>query len=405
MFRLVGSLFGGAGTVGASAAPAVQPTLAAAAVEEQCGQALRFHASAGERTDGVEGDRQPPSPLLRVNGETRPLPLRASPRRVQVAGAAVVDPARPPAASRARQVLKLGALRTAAALFAAKGAVALPPGFPSGPFASHDEAKMEIAAFSRDTATAGGGHGVVWGKLEPGCSTHGPHRTLLCHQHGAANGACKWRLTLEQCEDGWCLYSQYGVHNHELASTVAEANAHRGMRDIPADLLQIAKDMVSSGIPVAGADRFLRHQVTIYGDEPTWTYMDVYHATGASTRQRAMDASGFSELLFEREHKQGLFHRKKTDADGCLSHAFFVMPGADEIYAIAPESNVVLYDTKARCALTCPPARSLPRHCHARCPPLPSRFGTWPPQYSLPASHVTARSTERTMRASRWPPG
>ena len=74
--------------MGASAAPAVQPTLAAAAVEEQCGQALRFHASAGERTDGVEGDRQPPSPLLRMNGETRPLPLRASPRRVQVARAA-----------------------------------------------------------------------------------------------------------------------------------------------------------------------------------------------------------------------------------------------------------------------------------------------------------------------------
>ena len=167
------------------------------------------------------------------------------------------------------------------------------------------------------------------------------------------------------------VYSAFGDHSvHSLAQSVAEAKVHRAMRDIPPDLLQIAKDMVNSGIPVACADRFLRHQVKIRGEmEPTWTYQDVYHATGASTRQRAMDATGFCELLFEREHSTGLFHRKKTDADGCLSRAFFVMPGADEIYAVDMERNVVLLDTKVRIpSFVC--LHSSMHACHAPCTPF-----------------------------------
>jgi hypothetical protein len=188
----------------------------------------------------------------------------------------------------------------------------------------------------------------VWGLLRPGNSSRGPKAALLCHAH--SSDSCKFRITLEQFTEGWALYSTFGDHTtHELAQNVAQANTVRSMRAIPADLLKIAKDMVSSGVSVASADRFLRHQVTVAGEEPTWTYQDVYHATGASTRERVLDATGFSELLFKREHEKGLFHRLQTDAEGRLSHVFFVMPGAHEIYAIDPDHVVVELDTKARC--------------------------------------------------------
>lgn len=234
--------------------------------------------------------------------------------------------------------------------FVAKsGAAKLPPGFPTGPWTTREEAKAEVASFCRNPATGHGAHGVVWGQLRPGTANHGPQSALLCHAHTPALGGCNWRVTLELFLEGWAPYSAFGDHSaHELAHNVAEANVHRAMRDIPADLLQTAKDMVSSGISVACADRFLRHQVTIRGEEPTWSYQDVYRATGATTRQRAMDATGFCELLFEREHNTGLFHRKQTDTDGCLSRAFFIMPDAEAIYAVDMEYNVVLLDTKAR---------------------------------------------------------
>jgi hypothetical protein len=353
MFRLVGALFGGPATATAAA----QPTPASAAAAE-LPAAAPAQPDVGGRATTAEGGRQSPAAPCGAAVAVAPraaLALsehhRRSPR-LRVDPGVTTLPRAVVAAASARAKLELERdlveLRTSAALFAKKGAVDLPAGFPSGPFASALEAKHEIGAFCANPATAGGGHGVVWGGSPPGCSTHGPHKVLLCHEHGDKGKGCKWRLTLEQCVEGWCLYSQYGEHNHELAQSVAEANVHRSMRDIPADLLQVAKDMVSSGISVAGADRYLRHQVAIRKEEPTWTYQDVYHATGASTRERAADATGFSELLFEREHKQGLFHRLKTDSDGCLSHAFFVMPGAEEIWAVTPDYNVVLYDTKVR---------------------------------------------------------
>jgi len=256
-------------------------------------------------------------------------------------------PLLPAAGARDKVELKQGNLRTAEEVFAAKGQV-MPASFPSGPFPSHLEAKAQIAAYCRDPKTGGGAHGVVWGKLEQGCSTHGPRRALICHQHGAAQSSCKWRLTLEETADGWVIYSQYGEHNHTLAASVAEANAHNTMRDIPPELLSIAKDMVASGIPPAAVDRFLRHQVELREETPTWTYQDVYTATGASTKQRAADATGFAELLWTREQEEGLFSRWRTDEFGCLSRVFFVMPNAHEIVAIDPDNLTVVFDTKAR---------------------------------------------------------
>ena len=252
----------------------------------------------------------------------------------------------------------MGQLRSYAESIALKGAPLLPLGFPTGPWETREAARAEIAAFCRNPSTGGGSHGVVWKQRRPGNDVHGPQSALACHKHVKG---CSWRITLELTREGWTPYSTFGDHSaHTLAQSVEEANVHKAMRDIPSQHVQHAKNMADSGIPVCAIDRFLRHQVMLVGDAPTWTYQDVYHLVGASTRQRAMDATGFCEQLFE--HRTGLFQRRKTDADGCLSHVFFVMEGAHELISIDPENVVAELDTKARAHLqaTPPPASPLP---------------------------------------------
>ena len=58
-------------------------------------------------------------------------------------------------------------------------------------------------------------------------------------------------LTIERCVEGWGIwaYHEHGEgcpHSHELIQSTAEANAHSSMREIPADLLEIAKSMVNT---------------------------------------------------------------------------------------------------------------------------------------------------------------
>ena len=142
-----------------------------------------------------------------------------------------------PRLARERKEAELGNLRSYQDFFAKEGAPKVPLNFPSGPWATREEAKNEIAEYCRNPATAGGGHGVVWGQLRPGNSSRGPQAALLCHAH--ISDACKYRVRLEQFTDGWALLSTFGDHStHELARSVAEANTVRSMRSIPADLLQ-----------------------------------------------------------------------------------------------------------------------------------------------------------------------
>jgi CTP-dependent riboflavin kinase len=104
------------------------------------------------------------------------------------------------------------------------------------------------------------------------------------------------------------------------------------MRSIPEALLLIAKSMVHAGVRVSDANRYLRREVETKGGEVTWTYQDVYHATGASTAERALDATNLTEMLQRREQEQGLFYRTTMDGEGCLQNVFFEMQGAHEIY-------------------------------------------------------------------------
>lgn len=344
-------------------------------------QPLLHQAGASERPAAPEGGVYEPTgtPFGKL---TPPVALRTSPRRP------LDPPALLPAAGKSTRVKKeliTGQRRSYAASIALKGAPDLPLGFPTGPWADRETAKTEIAAFCRDPSTGGGGHGVVWKQLRAGNDVHGAQCALACHEH--KNTGCKWRVTFEETLEGWTPYSTFGDHSaHALAQSVEEANVHKAMRDIPSELVQHAKNMADSGIPVCAIDRFLRHQVMLRRDVPTWTYQDVYHLVGASTRQRAMDATGFCEQLFEREHRTGLFQRRKTDADGCLSHVFFVMEGAHELISIDPDNVVVELDTKARAAPLAPLRQASPL-------PAPS-----PADSPVPTS-FSLRSTARTMLA------
>jgi hypothetical protein len=208
---------------------------------------------------------------------------------------------------------------------------------------------MRWAVVCRNTKTHGGGFGLVWASVEAGCAHHGPRHTLKCENFKRGKGGCGWYIKVEDFEEGLAAYAMSAdEHNHALAQSVAVANASHAMRHIKEEDLVMAKKMVASGVFVADAYRFLQALAMERGEEPTFTYQDVYHATGASAHQRALDASGFVEELLRREHLTGLFQRVKTDPHGCLSHAFFELPDAKAIYSANPKDNVVLLDSKVR---------------------------------------------------------
>jgi hypothetical protein len=243
----------------------------------------------------------------------------------------------------------------------------LPVGMPTGPWAEKAQAHADINAFCMNIKTHGGGFAVVWGSSDRGNATRswarGDRCMLACHQHALPH-SCKWKLWLEECLEGWAIWSFKGhdvcvAHSHTLVQSREEANAHTAMRSIPESLLVTAKSMVRAGLRVAEVSRWLRHEVEKDGDEVAFNYQDVYSATGASTKERMLDATNLVELLRLREQEHGLFYRTTTDGEGCLKNVFFAMAGAHDIYAVDARHQVVEFDTKVRSA-TQPPRRARP---------------------------------------------
>lgn len=218
-----------------------------------------------------------------------------------------------------------GAPRTVSALMAARcraQAKPLPVGMPTGPWTSDEAAKAELTSWARDPKTGGGGWGLNWGSHRKGNGVRGQQHVLACHSLKSST-CCKWSLKLEECVEGWVIWSltehaEGIVHSHPLTQSTPESNAYSGMRSIPKDLLDVAKVMAASGIACKDIVAFLKHSVLARGEEVTFTYHDVYHATCATTAARAMDATNMVELLRQREQDQNLFFRTTTDTDGCL---------------------------------------------------------------------------------------
>ena len=95
------------------------------------------------------------------------------------------------------------------------------------------------------------------------------------------------------------------------------------------------------------------------GLEVTFTSKDVYNKLCVSAVEKAFDASGFLEKLRERQQNESLFCRYTEDEDGCLDKVFYVMAGANEIYAADLENNIAVFDTKARALHSLSPFASI----------------------------------------------
>ena len=178
-------------------------------------------------------------------------------------------------------------LRTVAALMACRAKKQfgdLPLGMPTGPWATADVGKAEVAEWCKNPKTGGGGWGVVWGATRARNQKRGAQRVLYCHLHRAEPSACKWRLTLEECADGWTVWAANEhsggcAHSHTLTQSTAEANAFTAMRSIPADLLETAKTMATSGFHTKDVFRWMSDRVLERGEEVTLCTCFVTHTS------------------------------------------------------------------------------------------------------------------------------
>ena len=234
----------------------------------------------------------------------------------------------------------------------------LPAGCPEGPWPSDAAALAAINRWASDHTKVGGSWGVTWANgVNAGNSKRGPQHSLCCalrkkHQ-------CGWSMRLEETTDGWMIYTfsehksaegrplaKENGHSHDLTVTLGQRLSQAAQREIPGELHEIAKLMRKSGSAIKDVENFLRVKVTNSGDTAAFTYDDVRHLVGATTAQRAWDATDFIEQLEERRKLRGLFYKFSLDSDGRLENAFFVMDGAMEIYAAGGRCNVLVFDTK-----------------------------------------------------------
>ena len=233
---------------------------------------------------------------------------------------------------------------------------------PTGPWATDELAKADINAATKDIHLGGGGWGVVFGGTKQAVSgrrVHGRLHVLKCMNNKKSHGLCTWTLTLEECVEGWAIRSFHphpaatcveGGHNHALSHTNTESMARSSMREIPPALVEIGKAMVLSGIGISKVFHFLKARAEKDSGEALFTYLDVYHACGASTGERRLDATKLVETLRQREVERGLFQRITTDEEGCLKQVFFQLEGSTAIYANEPEKQVVEIDHKVLAA-------------------------------------------------------
>ena len=230
---------------------------------------------------------------------------------------------------------------------------ALPEDFPRGPWPDVFTAQKAINAWAGSTDE--GGFGVIASSLRhgvgvpecPGPNDHGIQRVLQCHDR--ARG-CKWAVTLENCVDGWAVYSFSDCgHNHELTQSMAEVLARPTMRDIPEDLVVLGKELYkTANMGPAAIYRWMKAHLDDKGRDARFTVKDVEYAVGVSTGEKRLDATNLVERLRQREVEQGLFHRVQTNGEGQLTHVFMQMAGSHAIYADEVERQVVEIDTKVR---------------------------------------------------------
>ena len=317
----------------------------------------RAHGDGGTRPVAEIADEE--------EGEQRALPLPCGGAVHNVAHYTQPTPLEGTAVAHTRQILEaeeggdVVLLLTPAQLMQKRDRLfRLPAGCPEGPWPSDAAALSAINRWTSDHTKMGGSWGVRWANgVNKGNSKRGPQHSLccaLCKKH-----QCGWSMRLEETTDGWMIYTftehksaegrplaKENGHSHDLTVTLGQRLSQAAQREIPGELHETAKLMRKSGSSIKDVENFLRVKVTSSGDIAAFTYDDVRHLVGATTAQRAWDATDFIEQLEERRKLRGLFYKFSLDSDGRLENAFFVMDGAVEIYAAGGRCNVLVFDTK-----------------------------------------------------------
>ena len=278
------------------------------------------------------------------------------------------------------QPQRAGRLRTPLELLAVRRGD-VPKGMPVGPWRTDTEALAELNRYAADHRTNGGAHGLVWTNgLNRGNTRRGDQHRLGCDQHKKQN--CGWSVTVEETTAGWmiCAFTEHVAeegkppvndhgHSHALGTTLGERLAHATQREIPEELHADARLMYKSGSSVKDVENFLRAKVAEKGDTAAFTYQDVYRLVGASTSERAWDASDFVEELERRSVEDGLGYKIHLSAEGVMDRAFFVMKNGLEIIAGCAEGAALVFDTTVRPAIealrTPLPPSLRPRRCTA----------------------------------------
>lgn len=289
----------------------------------------RAHGDGGTRPVAEIADEE--------EGEQRALPLPCGDAVHNVAHYTQPTPLEGTAVAHTRQILEaeeggdVVLLLTPAQLMQKRDRrFRLPAGCPEGPWPSDAAALSAINRWTSDHTKMGGSWGVRWANgVNKGNSKRGPQHSLccaLCKKH-----QCGWSMRLEETTDGWMIYTfsehksaegrplaKENGHSHDLTVTLGQRLSQAAQREIPGELHETAKLMRKSGSSIKDVENFLRVKVTSSGDTAAFTYDDVRHLVGATTAQRAWDATDFIEQLEERRKLRGLFYKFSLDSDGRL---------------------------------------------------------------------------------------
>jgi len=203
-----------------------------------------------------------------------------------------------------------------------------------------DEAKRVLDAWSSDLTSCGGGWSLVKSHKRSSNSKRGPQHDLLCHRHykrgpggkirqsSSLGTSCPMKMKSEKSTIGWLVLRGQFHHNHNLITTIGEANTMSSIRKLPAELEIIGKKLSKAGFSPCQILRFLNSEARCRSISSSWVYMDVYSHFKPSTSERMLDASNLIESFRRMEKDQGIFWSCQMDFSGCLTRVFIVLPNS-----------------------------------------------------------------------------
>lgn len=183
-------------------------------------------------------------------------------------------------------------------------------GLPVGPYETEEQLVEAVQAWAANPETNGGAFGIPPKQESLNRSIHrGPRRLMLCDRNGQIRPSksdnsrprqltkkcnCPWGIWIEQCHEGWTTvempkkarallcqpganYTVATIHNHTLFKTVAEMNTNALLRNIPADLQDMAELLSQAACTPMQIFVALSRECQRLGRAVTFTREDVYN--------------------------------------------------------------------------------------------------------------------------------